>query len=142
MGEDRLNAEQEPKMALRQVAATRNGVMEDWHVHWEVENRGTKPLKILAARLPHGQFKSQDIRFEPPLDLPPGGSERFQTSVRCNEPSGMVTENAFVILHVVFSGEALRIFARIRVIVDSAGKPSATTESITTQKIGFSDVRA
>jgi hypothetical protein len=132
--------EQEPEIALRQVAVTRNGMMEYWSVVWEVENRGTKVLKILAARLPHGQFKSEEVRFDPSLDLAPKASERFQTSVRCNEPSGLVTENAFVIFHVNWSGESWRIFARVRIEVDDIGVPQAVTESISTQKVGFSGV--
>ena len=132
--------EQGPRIALKQVAAARDGVMEYWSVGWEVENRGAKPLKILAARLPHGQFKANEMRFEPPLDLSPHASERFQTSVRCNEPSGVVTENAFVIFQVIWSGEPWRIFARVRVEVGADGIPAAATESVTTQKIGFSGI--
>jgi hypothetical protein len=90
--------------------------------------------------MPHGQFKSEEIRFEPPLDLAPGANEQFQTSVRCHEPSGLVTENAFVIFHVIWLAQRWRIFARVSVVVDADGTPAATTESITTQKVGFSGI--
>ena len=140
MGEERAFAEPAPQIALRQVGAVQAGALEYWTVGWQVENTGKQPLKILAARLPHGQFKAEEMRFEPPLDLAPHASERFQTSVRCNEPSGLVTENAFVIFHVIWSGESWRIFARLRVEVDGGGMPKAATESITTQKVGFSGV--
>ncbi len=115
--------------------------MEHWSIGWEMENRGAKPLKVMAARLPHGQFKSEEIRFAPPLDLSPGASEQFHTSVRCHEPSGPVTENAFVIFQVIWSSEPWRIFARVSIVVDADGKPAATTESVTTQKVGFSGIR-
>lgn len=131
--------ERGPEIALKQVAAG-NGATECWTIGWEVENRGTKPLKLLAARLPHGQFKSEELRFEPALELPPDGREKFEISVHCNEPSGLVTENAFVIFHAIWSGELWRIFSRIRVEVDSGGVPEVTTESITTQKVGFSGI--
>lgn len=132
--------ESAPQISLHQVSVDRHGVMEYWSIGWRITNRGAEPLSVLAARMPHGQFKSEEIRFEAPLDLSPGGSEQFQTSVRCHEPSGLVTENAFVIFHVVWLSEPWRIFARVRVVVDADGKPSAVTESVTTQKIGFSGI--
>ena len=134
--------EKEPEIALRQVLVERNGVMKCWNIAWRIENRAREPLKIVSARLPHGQFKADAIRFEPLLDLSPGASEQFQTSVRCHEPSGLVTENAFVIFHVIWLGEPWRIFARLRVAVYADGKPAATTESVTTQKVGFSGIPA
>jgi hypothetical protein len=140
MGDEHADGEPGPRIALWQIEAVRSGVMEHWSVRWKVGNRGEDSLKILAARLPHGQFKSEEMRFEPPVDLPAGRAEQFQVSVRCLEPTGLVTENAFVIFHVIWFGQPWRVFARIRVVVNADGKPSATTESITTQKIGFSEV--
>jgi len=140
MGEERAGEEPGPQIALWQVGAVRSGLPEYWSVAWQVENRGEDSLKILAVRLPHGQFKSEDTRFEPPVELQPGRSDRFQLSVRCDEPTGSVTENAFVIFHAIWFGAPWRIFARVHVVVDSEGKPSAATESITTQRIGFSGV--
>jgi hypothetical protein len=132
--------DQGPQIALRQVTVARDERMENWRVGWAVENTGEQPIKILEARLPHGQFKSEEIRFDPALDLAPRAVHRFQTSVRCHEPGGLVTENAFVIFHVIWSDESWRIFARLRVEVDGSGMPKAATESITTQKVGFSGV--
>ena len=114
--------------------------MDCWSLGWKITNRDAEPLSVVAARLPHGQFKSEEIRFEPPLDLAPGASDQFQTSVRCDEPTGLVTENAFVIFQVISLGQPWRIFARVRVVVDGGGKPAATTESVTTQKVGFSGI--
>jgi hypothetical protein len=90
------------------------------------------------VRLPHGQFKSAEIRFEPAIDLKPNQETAFQTLVRCDEPPGDVTDNAFVILYVVWVNEPWRVFARIRVVVSFDGKLQATTVLITTQKAGFS----
>ena len=132
--------EQQPRVALRQMSAARAGLTEDWSILWEVANTGDQPIRILTARLPHGQFKSKEMMFEPPLDLRPRQSEQFQTSVRCNEPSGPVTENAFVIFLLTWMEQSWRIFARIRVVIDDAGMPQTTTESITTQRAGFSGI--
>ena len=129
-----------PQIVLTQVSANRNAVMECWSIGWEIENQGASSLQILAARLPHGQFKSGEYRFEPTLNLAPGKKTEFDLSVRCNEPVGLVTENAFVIFHVIWLGEPWRIFARIRVVVTNDGRPETETESITTQKVGFSGV--
>jgi hypothetical protein len=139
MTEERTAAEPGPQIALRQVGAVQSGVGY-WSVEWEIENRGNDRIQILAARLPHGQFKSDEIRFEPPVELLAGRSHRFRVSVRCHEPSGVVTENAFVILDVIWWGKPWRVFARVRVDVNSYGKPVATPESITTQKVGFSGI--
>jgi len=132
--------ENSPQIALTQVSTRRNGVLECWSIGWKIENQGVDSLNISATRLPHGQFKSEEYRFEPALDLAPGKTTEFTVSVRCNEPAGLVTENAFVIFHVIWLGEPWRIFVRIRVVVTDDGKPQTETESITTQKVGFSGV--
>ena len=132
--------EQEPQVTLRQMTAIRIEGTKSWRIDWKVENRADQPIQILAARLPHGQFRSEEITLEPPMNLVPGGHAQFQVSVRCHEPAGLVTENAFIILQAIWAGERWRVFVRLRVIVDSNGKPDAVVESVTTQKVGFSGV--
>jgi len=105
-----------------------------------VENRGVDEVAIWAARLPHGQFKSEEQLFDPALELRPGEQIPLRTCVRCNEPPGPVTENAFVILAVNWVGEKWRIFVRLCVAVAEDGKPQTETELITAQKVGFSGV--
>jgi hypothetical protein len=61
-------------------------------------------MRILSVRLPHGQFKSEEQRFEPPMDLNGTEEVQFRTFVRCDAPTGLVTENAFVILYVTWRG--------------------------------------
>ncbi len=131
----RLDCDSEPRIELEQVSARRNG--ELWTIAWSVKNSGSKPLRVLAARLPHGQFKSEENRFEPPLDLKPGEQRRIQTLVRCEERPGPVTDNAFVIFYVRLN-EPWRLFARISLTVGPEGKPRTKTESITAQQVGFS----
>jgi hypothetical protein len=130
--------ETEPQIELRQLSAERTGPMGSWKVVWLLRNKGPRPLQIQAVRLPHGQFKSAENRFEPAVDLKPNEETQFQTLVRCDEPPGDVTENAFVIFYVTCLKEPWRVFVRIKVVVSSSGKPQTTTELITTQKAGFS----
>jgi hypothetical protein len=127
-----------PKIELTQAAVASNAGL--WQVSWRIENRGGDSLGISAARLPHGQFKAEELRFDPALVLAAGERNTFQTWVRCNEPPGLVTENAFIILNANWLGQPWRIFVRLRVIVNCDGKPETETESITTQKVGFSGV--
>jgi hypothetical protein len=133
-----VSGEASPEIALRQVTTERDGVRACWSIAWVVENKSANMLQIVAVRLPHGQFKSDEHRFEPALHLAAGASSQFQLCVSCSEPAGLVTENGFVIFTVRWSGEEWRIFVRIRVAVNSEGKPETATELITSQKIGFS----
>jgi hypothetical protein len=130
----------EPKVALRQVSVARDAATNRWNILWEVENLGSDALKIVSARLPHGQFKSDEQRFTPALELAGEESKQFQTVVHCDEHAGLVTENAFVIFHCQWRGEAWRIFVRLRVTVKSDGEPETATELISTQKVGFSGI--
>ena len=92
--------------------------------------------------MPHGQFKSAKLKFEPSLDLAPGEQRDFAVLVRCDEPPGLVTENAFVIFYAVWFNQSWRIFVRLRVVVDSKRVPGTAVELITTQHAGFSGVPA
>ena len=129
-----------PRIALKPVALAPDVVAGFWKIRWQVDNVGGDLLSITTVHLPHGQFKSAARHFTPALEMAAGASERFESLVQCNEPAGLVTENAFVIFHCQWRGEAWRIFVRIRVDVDVAGKPDATTELVTTQKVGFSRI--
>jgi hypothetical protein len=132
----------EPQIVLTQVSAERRGVIERWSIDWLVENESANALHILAVRLPHGQFKSDERRFEPAIELSAGERRQFQTFVRCDEPAGLVTENAFVIFSIIWLGEPWRVFVRLRVVMTSDGRPETATELITAQKVGFSEVNS
>jgi hypothetical protein len=134
----RPNQSYAPEIAVRQVSAEASGSAELWKVAWLVKNRAPQPLRILELQLPHGQFKAEPSVFEPPVDLNPGGEKEFHTVVRCSEPAGLVTENAFLIFHVIWNAQPWRIFVRARVVAASDGMPRAEPESITTQSVGFS----
>lgn len=129
-----------PEVSLEQIAVEPLEVVGQWRVAWRVVNLSSGPLEIGSARLPHGQFKSEEIRFAPPLLLDTQTDAIFLAEAHCKEPPGLVTENAFVILYVRYEAESWRLFVRIRVTVDEDGVPATTVESITTQQVGFSGV--
>lgn len=131
-----------PAIALRQVYAHRHPTTDDWSIGWTVENKKAQPLKISSVRLPHGQFNAQEQKFELALNLTGGASAEFETLVHCKEPPGLVTENAFVIFYVSWLSASWRIFVRVRVQVDAQLAPQAAVESITTQRVGFSESTA
>jgi hypothetical protein len=129
-----------PQITLTQVSVEPEEGKGNWQILWRIANLNSRPLELRAVRLPHGQFKSAERRFEPAIGLAAKQDAQFQVFVHCDEPSGVVTENAFLIFQGIWVGEPWRIFARVRVTVNSAGTPTATTEWITTQRVGFSGV--
>jgi hypothetical protein len=135
-----VEQESEPLIALEQVITQRDEMMGCWNIAWLVRNLGRYPMSIVSVHLPHSQFKSVDRRLDCAINLNGGEEVQFRTCVRCNEPAGLVTENAFVIFHLTWLADQWRIFVRLRVVVNSDGTPETATELITTQKVGFSGV--
>lgn len=129
-----------PQISLEQVFAKPNGVVGYWHIGWRVENIGAQPVRLASVRLPHGQFKADERKFEPAIELGPRQQTQFQVNVRCREPEGPVTENAFVIFYVLWLGEQWRVFVRLQVAINANGEPETRVELITTQQLGFSGV--
>lgn len=129
-----------PAIELVQISVNAEDTEGVWNTGWQIRNSAAKPLRIASVRLPHGQFKSPEKCFEPAVELVPGGTTEFQTLVHCDEAPGLVTENAFVIFNVNWLGEEWRIFVRVRVVVTPKGEPESVSESVTTQKVGFSGV--
>jgi len=127
-----------PVIAVEQSSISASHNTHAWSIEWTIINKSVDTMVILSARLPHGQFKSAEQRFDPPLKLEKAGQVAFRALVRCDEPPGLVTENAFIIFQVVWHKEAWRIFVRIRVVVEESGKPQTAVELITTQIVGFS----
>lgn len=111
-----------------------------WEVAFLVTNEGADSLGLVSARLPHGQFRGDEVRFDSSAILAPAESFSFHARVRCHEPPGLVTENAFVILLVKWMRARWRIFVRLRIQVETSGIPRAFAESVTTQEVGFSGV--
>jgi hypothetical protein len=128
----------EPTVRVEQVAVQPGEVPGRWRVTWRIENHGDRPLTVLAARCPHGKFRSGEREFSVPVVLEANRSTAIELKVDCKESSGTVVENAFLILRVVWAGKPWLILARLRVLVNDAGAPETVTELITTQPVGFS----
>jgi hypothetical protein len=100
-------------------------------VTWRIQNLGQQPLRILAARLPHDRFRSEEQELAPAPRLSERESARLELSVECREPPGAVVENAFLIFRVLSLEEPWRVFARLRVAFDDQGGPQSETEVVT-----------
>jgi hypothetical protein len=127
----------EPYVELKQLSADARREKACWMIRWAVRNRSAHPLYISNVRLPHGQFKSEEKSFDPAIDLKQEQEAEFQIFVKCDEPPGPVTENAFVIFYATWLEEPWRIFVRVRIVMNADGRPQATAESVTTQRVGL-----
>ncbi len=106
-----------------------------------MQNVGQYPLQLLAARLPHGRFQSEEQELASLPQLQPGESACLEFAVACSERPGTVVENAFLIVRVLWQEKPWRIFARLRVVFDEQGGPQTTMEMMTVQLVGFSELR-
>jgi hypothetical protein len=129
-----------PRISLVQQAVEWTETPGWWKITWSVGNVGSVKITISGARLPHSQFKSEEQRFDPPLELEPGAECQCSSAVYCHEPPGLVTENAFLIFYVMCLEAPWRIFARLEINVGRTGEPRAMTALITNQRVGFSGV--
>ncbi len=125
-------------MLVEQVSRQTGAASHLWVVGWRIRNLGDQQLQLLAARLPHSQFRCEEIELAPPPEITAGESASLELLVECRESPGSVVENAFLILRVFWSGEPWRILARLRVLFDEQGAPRTITEVVTTQPVGFS----
>ncbi len=135
-----IKDEAAPSIELQQLSVEPLEAAGHWRIGWRVANSTGAHLIVSRVGVPHGQFKADEIKFAPAMVLHAGEVGQFHSDVRCAEPPGPVTENAFLIFHVTWSAASWRIFARVSVAVDTEGRPRAKTESVTTQKVGFSGV--
>ena len=129
----------EPRVEVEMAGADKTGVPKRWRTVWNIKNLGVASLRILAARLPHGKFRSEEKTFAPPLDIPTNENGRIEIDARCGEPPGAEIENAFVILRVTQESSRWLVLARLRIRIDADGMPKSATELITVQPAGFSE---
>jgi len=129
----------DPQVSVAQAARRAGTTSDRWLVTWEIRNLGQHPLRLVAARLPHSRFRSEERELVPQPSLLPGEQARLEFSVACGGPPGAVVENAFLILRVGWRDAPWRIFARLRVIFDEQRGPQTTTEVVTVQRVGFSE---
>ena len=112
-----------PKISAEQVRRNREVGSDRWLFGWRIQNLTEQPIKFLAARCPHGQFRSEERFFEPPLQAAAGKTTTIEMSVRCDEPAGAVIENGFLILLVEWLDKQWRVFVRLRVTINQQGEP-------------------
>jgi hypothetical protein len=128
----------EPAVRVEQEVVECGAVPDLWRITWRIENIGDGPLKILAARCPHGKFRCGEKEFSPALDLEVKERGEIGLQVRCGEPAGSIIGNAFLIMRVLWAGNPWLILARLRVLVNEEGVPRTVTQLITSQPVGFS----
>ena len=129
-----------PRVAVDELSRSRETESGRWMIAWRVQNLADQPLRFLAARCPHGQFRSAERVFDPPLQADAGRAGTIEMTVSCAEPAGAVIENGFLILLVEWLKDRWRIFVRLRVTINQQGVPETATQLITTQRVGFSGV--
>jgi len=133
-------SEDEPKVAVEELRRNREVESGRWLFGWHIQNLTEQPINFLAARCPHGKFRSDERIFDPPLHATAGNNATIEMSVLCDEPAGTIVENAFLILLVEWLEASWRLFVRFRVTINQQGEPETATELITTQRVGFSRV--
>src|SRR5215813_11023023 len=137
----RTESDSGPRVRVEQASRRAGAVPDRWLVTWQVRNLGQHPLRLLAVRLPHSRFRSEERELDPAPYLLPDERTQLEFPVACGGPPGTVVENAFLIFRVLWRDEPWRIFARLRVLFDEQGGPQATTEVVTVQRVGFSVAR-
>ena len=129
-----------PQVHVAQAARHLEPASSRWRIAWHIQNLGPQPLQLLAARLPHSRFRSEEHVLVPPPQLSPGERARLEFPVACGEVPGTVVENAFLIVRVLWGEESWRVFARLRVVFDEQSEPQTTTVLVTVQRVGFSEL--
>jgi hypothetical protein len=127
-----------PRIAVEELGRNSKVEFGRWQFQWRIQNLTEQPIRFLAAWCPHGQFRSEERFFDPPLQAAAGKTATIEMPVRCDEPAGAVVENAFLILTTEWRTYKWRIFVRLRVMVDEEGIPGTAAALITTQRVGFS----
>lgn len=72
------------------------------------------------------------------LTVAGGDAATFRLALHVDGAPGSEIENAFIILLIQKGDEQWRVLARLRVRLDTAGRPHPHIETVTTQRVGFS----
>lgn len=129
-----------PRVAVEELHRSKEAEHGRWLFAWRIQNLTEEPITFVAARCPHGQFRSEERFFDPPLHAAAGRNAIIEMPVLCDEPAGVVVENGFLILTTEWREDKWRIFVRLRVMVDEEGRPGTVAVLITTQRVGFSGI--
>lgn len=129
-----------PRVAVEELHRSKEAEHGRWLFAWRIQNLTEEPITFVAARCPHGQFRSEERFFDPPLHAAAGRNAIIEMPVLCDEPAGVVVENGFLILTTEWREDKWRIFVRLRVTVDKEEIPGTAAVLITTQRVGFSGI--
>ena len=129
-----------PKIEVEQVECGTGENLGWWLFKWRVRNVTETPMNLLSVRVPHGKFKADERKLEPAAKIAAQDHFILDLAVACEEPPNTIIENAFLILLVDWQENQWRFFVRLQITIDQQGRPAATTESITVQRVGFSGV--
>src|SRR4051794_12273274 len=91
----------EPELLVEALPTRPGPSPELWQAGWRLTNRGSEPLELQEAWVPHGRFRAEAETLSPPLLLAPGESRSYSRLVRCDELPGTEVENAFLIVRGV-----------------------------------------
>ena len=127
-----------PQLLIEPESRQPGAGSDRWLVTWRMRNLGSQPLQLLAARLPHDQFWTEEQGLNSMPALGPGETRQLELTVKCTRLHGQLVNNVFLILRVLWEGQPWRVFARLRVVFDEGGAPENAVETVTTQPVGFS----
>jgi hypothetical protein len=126
-----------PRLQIEPVDCQPCARAGEWQASWRIRNAADEAINLLETWLPHGRFRWEPRKLEPPIQLGPGAELVLDQPVRCQEAAGTVVENTFLFLKVTWRGRPWRVLARHRIEWNRAG-PRPVCELITTQPVGFS----
>ncbi len=108
-----------------------------WTVRWRITNEGERPIRLVSAIQPHGQFRTPETALD--RTLAPGTASEVALPVHFGESPGVIVENPFLIVRFRENGD-WRLLARVRVTAGPSGEPIAgRSVVVTTQKVGTPD---
>ena len=106
-----------------------------WLVTWQVTNLGAETLRLVSARQPHSQFRTE----ETPLlgEIAAAATTELTLPVAFAESPGAVVENPFLILVVSDRHATWRVLARVQVTAGPSGEPiSGSVVTVTVNRAG------
>ncbi len=102
-----------------------------WSISWTIRNESPRPLEIHELRIPHDQFRAEDLAIHPPLLIPGDSLGSISSVVDFDEPPGSTLTYPFLILRAEWQGIPCRLFGRLRVESSEDGGPHPICEEVT-----------
>jgi hypothetical protein len=102
-----------------------------WSISWTIRNQSPCPLEIHELRIPHDQFRAEDMTVHPPFLIPGSSVGSLSSVVEFDEPPGSTLTYPFLILRAKWHGVPCRLFGRLRVESSADGAPHPICEEVT-----------